>query len=1379
MATNHARDYDGTDDKIVFSSQGDLSGDALTISAWVNLDVASPSNDYVIVMQDSGNTQYGIVMNVIATSRLLQLVRHGTTDYLWYATSDISYGSWVHLLITSDGGLVTGSATLYVNGSSVSKNFTAGSGSETAHTGSWVIGARTYDNNRSWDGKIGEVAVWNRVLTSGEISTLASTSPYSSATNIPSGLIFCEYPYNYTDLVDGDAGTLTGTSLADGPDLDYLKTSTKSAYLAAPTGTSTSSTKTAYLKGQVATSSTKSAYLSGPIAKNHPPIESEATNNDGTKNEYGTPVDPDGDLNITTAAAMGGSPYGLAVTIDDTAACYIWRVFLDDSGLIRVRFHFDPNSITMGSNSEWPFFAIYRTGGVYAGVLWFNYSSGYRLQASIVTDDGTDSSSYYTITDGPHWVEVELKRETTSSSNDGYFSMWVDDVLKVTLSGKDNYASFPDVTSVAVGMINGTYIVPTTSGTIYIDEIAINTTGYRIGDRSQYYKNAYLKGGTGVSSTKSAFVQGASTGTDTSDTRHAYLKGKIDVAGNKPAYLRGKIDTASNKSAYLSGIAGASVSKPSYLKGRADTSSTKYAYLRGSAVASVSKHAYLQGIAGASISKHAYLRGSTSTSVSKPAYVRGSVITSNTHSAFLRGGTSVSSTKSAYLNTPTPKYHPPIESEATNDDGTKNEYATPVDPDGDINVTTAAAMCGTPYGLAMTVDDTTAFYIWRVFDDDSGLIRVRFYFDPNSMTMGTNSEWPMFAIYVGSVYAASIWFNYSGSSYRLQQAIVTDTGGEGGTYFTISDGLHCVEVELKRATTSSSNDGYYSMWIDGDLKQTQSGKDNYDAFPYVTDVAFGVLSGTYIVPTTNGTFYIDELAINTTGLPIGDFYQYTKHAYLKGGTGVSSTKHAYIPAGEDISSTKHAYLKGSASTSATKSAYLKGGIAVTSSKHAYMRVIATGSSTRSAYIPGEGEAVTSSSKHAYLEGRYRFAVVWIAVSTDQSPGTSVRSAYLNGGIVSSSSKHAYQYGNVSAFSVRSAFVKTDGDAISSKHAYLRGGYKYIISWLSISADVSTQVSSKSAYMNGAIGSSSTKHAYLRGAYGFEISWSILYLPLIPIPADDSKHAYLEGIFGATGSNPAYLRGGYRFAISWSIMTINGEAGSSTKHAYLQGSPAPTGVSSSRHAYLKGIILLSSIKHAYIVAEGDRVGTKSAFLYGRMPVSSFIHAYIPSLVRSTKHAFMPVIRAASSSRHAYLYGYQLAGGSYIGLVNSDGSLSKSFYVLHEGYDDGTYNRTENISWTLAGATDVSLGEVYRTWSMVIKVRQIETEYGFGDVDDLEAFFQYTSPNGTPNTTITFIDHHQHTASVHLISNSTKQLMGIMVEGSNAWYMYKITFMEIPT
>jgi hypothetical protein len=208
-----ARAFNGTTDRIDFPAIGDLSAGAFTLSAWVYLD-SYPANGYILCLHESGDTQYGIVMNFNdAANRYFNLTIHGAADMVrGSAANGAVSGAWTHYLATWSGGAISDAtrAKLYRGGVELSYSTpTNGAGTPAGALGKLSLGGRIYSDTRNFPGKIAQVAVWNRALSAAEIAGLASGLAADRAA--AAGLQFY-----FKGSTAGLAATPGGTGVADG-----------------------------------------------------------------------------------------------------------------------------------------------------------------------------------------------------------------------------------------------------------------------------------------------------------------------------------------------------------------------------------------------------------------------------------------------------------------------------------------------------------------------------------------------------------------------------------------------------------------------------------------------------------------------------------------------------------------------------------------------------------------------------------------------------------------------------------------------------------------------------------------------------------------------------------------------------------------------------------------------------------------------------------------------------------------------------------------------------------------------------------------------------------------------------------------------------------
>lgn len=190
----------------------------------------------------------------------------------------------------------------------------------------------------------------------------------------------------------------------------------------------------------------------------------------------------------------------------------------------------------------------------------------------------------------------------------------------------------------------------------------------------------------------------------------------------------------------------------------------------------------------------------------------------------------------------------------------------------DISVAAGAAMNSSSYGISNLVDDTTADYATK-----SGLnsvrnkIRFRFYIDPNGVSMATGSVTGVFCFRnLNTDTMGIVRLEYTVAGYWLAVRLYNDAGSGSTTrYCSISDAPHYVEVYAKRASTNVSSDGSIDWWVDGVAQTSISGIDNYDVWTEVDSVRIGNGVFTGVPSGMSGTFYLDELKVNQSGLLIG------------------------------------------------------------------------------------------------------------------------------------------------------------------------------------------------------------------------------------------------------------------------------------------------------------------------------------------------------------------------------------------------------------------------------------------------------------------------------------------------------------------------------
>jgi hypothetical protein len=143
-------------------------------------------------------------------------------------------------------------------------------------------------------------------------------------------------------------------------------------------------------------------------------------------------------------------------------------------------------------------------------------------------------------------------------------------------------------------------------------------------------------------------------------------------------------------------------------------------------------------------------------------------------------------------------------------------------------------------------------------------------------------------------------------------------------------------------------------------------------------------------------------------------------------------------------------------------------------------------------------------------------------------------------------------------------------------------------------------------------------------------------------------------------------------------------------------------------------------------------------------------------------------------------------AYIRLVNSNDSLDKRFRVLFQNRDVGPAAQ-RSIRRGVTGKLIVTQGVRKREWDLVLKIYETDplTGSGYGNLADLETFFNLANPAATPSDVITLYDNYDAngdgTGDQYTVKITSAKLpyaaMSPLLTGANAWGRVPIQFMEV--
>jgi len=183
-----------------------------------------------------------------------------------------------------------------------------------------------------------------------------------------------------------------------------------------------------------------------------------------------------GALLASSASALNGTGYGLEARITSNTEMYVSDTTPNTENQYRARFYFDPNSITMSNgNAHYILLGYYGSSTQAIRLELRYYALNYQIRASVRTDSGTyRTTSWFTISDAPHYIEINWVASTAAGANNGSLSLWIDGVSRASLNLVDNDTQRIDM--IRLGPVSG--LDTGTRGTYYFDQFQSNRQLY-------------------------------------------------------------------------------------------------------------------------------------------------------------------------------------------------------------------------------------------------------------------------------------------------------------------------------------------------------------------------------------------------------------------------------------------------------------------------------------------------------------------------------------------------------------------------------------------------------------------------------------------------------------------------------------------------------------------------------------------------------------------------------------------------------------------------------------------------------------------------------------------------------------------------------------
>ena len=129
----------------------------------------------------------------------------------------------------------------------------------------------------------------------------------------------------------------------------------------------------------------------------------------------------------------------------------------------------------VSGNAHFILYGYNGTSKVVLRVEFRNSSGSYQLRAGLLNDASNwTKSSWFTITDAPHFIEFDWRAASVAGANNGGLTLWIDGVQKANLAAVDNDTWRMD--RVRLGAVNG--IDAGTRGTYFFDAFASGRETY-------------------------------------------------------------------------------------------------------------------------------------------------------------------------------------------------------------------------------------------------------------------------------------------------------------------------------------------------------------------------------------------------------------------------------------------------------------------------------------------------------------------------------------------------------------------------------------------------------------------------------------------------------------------------------------------------------------------------------------------------------------------------------------------------------------------------------------------------------------------------------------------------------------------------------------
>lgn len=168
--------------------------------------------------------------------------------------------------------------------------------------------------------------------------------------------------------------------------------------------------------------------------------------------------------------------YGMQAVINSNTSIYVTDDSPANEARYRARFYFNPNGIAMtNGNAYYLLYGLTSSGAVTVRVEFGRSGPNYRIRAAVSNNSTTfTNASWFTISNAPHYIEIDWRAATAPGAADGSLTLWIDNVQRANLTGISNDTR--RIESVRLGAVAG--IDSGTRGTTYFDAFQSNRQTY-------------------------------------------------------------------------------------------------------------------------------------------------------------------------------------------------------------------------------------------------------------------------------------------------------------------------------------------------------------------------------------------------------------------------------------------------------------------------------------------------------------------------------------------------------------------------------------------------------------------------------------------------------------------------------------------------------------------------------------------------------------------------------------------------------------------------------------------------------------------------------------------------------------------------------------